>query len=69
MTERKLLAWSLLFALGCGGAQGRPTVLLQQLDRDEATPLARQIQRDAPAAYAAPARSVHEAEGSAGSQW
>jgi hypothetical protein len=51
----------LLLLAGCATARPRPTPL-QQLDRNVQSPLAQQIQRDAPAAYAEVAQAVRAAE-------
>src|SRR5689334_844780 len=47
--------------VACSGAPVRPTALAN-LDRAAASPVAREVQRDAPAAYAEVARAIQAAE-------
>lgn len=64
MSPRFAWAGGVLVLAGCAAAPPRPAPLLQ-LERSVQSPLAREIQRDAPEAYAEVARAVRAAEDAA----
>jgi hypothetical protein len=61
ITRASVSAALALVVVGCAGAPTRPAALVN-LDRAAASPVAREVQRDAPEAYAEVARAIQAAE-------